>query len=268
MSDLLDDEQAEQLEEEQLEQVRALALVFFAKCLADLYFRLNMEFFYFDVNYVLWGIIVLQAIVIQRSLYAFYSWKDKWLLYYLRFFYVSLGLLFLTIAIMYSDWNWMQENMYPYYIHGLVLLLLDTAVSLLLIRYYFNQGKGGQYWLFMENLIKLSFVILLIYKSVFLQLVLFLSPHIVLIGGGVKVLLAVCSIGYWVMILNKIPSKQRIFSFISLLAVLSWKLGIYLEYYVHSNLELVLFASVVLAVLAYAFSFNEDTKEESRNPIE
>lgn len=268
MSNLLDDELGEKLAEEQLDQVRALALVFFAKCLADLYFRLNMEVFYFNANYVLWGLVALQAIVVQRSLYAFYVWKDKWLLYYLRFFYVSLSLLFLTIAVLYSDWAWMEENRYPYYLHGLVLLLLDAAVSLLLIRYYFNRGKENQYWLFMENLIKWSFVILLIYKSVFVQVVLFFPDEVALVRTGIKWLLTIFSIGYWITVIYKIPPQQRIFSFLSLLAVLFWKLGIYLEHTVRLSLELLLFASVTLAVLAYAVSFNSSTstKEEAPKP--
>ena len=266
MSNLLDDELGEKLAEEQLDQMRTLALVFFAKCLADLYFRLNMEVFYFDVNYVLWGLMALQAIAVQRSLYAFYVWKDKWLLYYLRFFYVSLGLLFLTIAVLYSDWAWMEENRYPYYLHGLVLLLLDAAVSLLLIRYYFNRGKENQYWLFMENLIRWSAGLLLVYKSLFLQVVLFFPDKVILVSTGTKWLLTVFSIGYWMTVIHKIPPQQRIFSFLSLLAVLFWKLGIYLEHTVRLSLELLLFASVTLAVLAYAVSFNSNNKKEELKP--
>lgn len=263
MNEVLDDQPEDKLATELLGLVRVLALTFLAKNLADLFFRLQTTSHTFFDNYVIWVLVGVQLMAVQRTLYAFYRCKDKRLIDYLRFFYLSLGLFLLVIASMYT--NFWTDYLYPYYLEDILLVLLDSAVALLLIRYYTNRKEHQQYWQFMETLIQLCLGITTVYKliywSIYIQSFEFFLEWMFLLSNVSRSLFMVVMIGYFIRIIRTLPKSDKLLSFLSFLAVMAWKLGMYFEHNYGIVVELLLFAGATLAVLAYASSFNASAKQ-------
>jgi hypothetical protein len=260
MNDVLDDQREGKLKTELLGLVRVLALAFLAKCLADLFFRLQATPRTFSDNYVMWVLVGVQLMAVQRAVYAFYRYKDGRLITYLRFFYLSLGAFLLTIASMHT--NFWTDYQYPYYLEDILLVILDSAVALLLIRYYINRKEHVQYWQFMETLIQLCLAVILVYKliywSFYAQSFEFFMEWVFLLGNVMGSLLVLVIGVYFIRSIRTIPKHDKWLAFLSLLAVMSWKLGMYFEHNYGIVVELLLFAGATLAVLAYASSFNKN----------
>ncbi|MFK7798408.1 MAG: hypothetical protein AB8E82_13225 [Aureispira sp.] len=261
MSEVLDDQPEDKIRADLLGLVRVLALAFLAKSLADLFFRLQAASHTFSDNYVMWVLVGVQLMAVQRAVYAFYRCKDGRLIAYLRFFYLSLGLFLLVIASM--DTNIWPTYLYPYYFEDILLLVLDSAVALLLIRYYVNRKEQLQYWQFMEKLIQLCLGIILVYKLVYWSLYNqpfeFFLEWVFLWSNGSMSLFVIVILLYAVRRTQTIPKRDKWLAFLSLLAVMAWKLGMYFEHHYSIVVELLLFAGATLAVLAYASSFNKPT---------
>lgn len=268
MSNLLDDHSEEQLAEEQLEQVRALALVFVAKCLVTLFFKLQPLAFLINVNYVWWVLIGVEVVGVQRALYAFYRCKDGKLLLYLRLFYIGIGLFCLVVALVHTAWG--EGELFLYICHQVLLIFLDGMVALLLVRYYFNKLESPQYWLFMEHLLQWCWGIVLFYKVLVYLLYhgelnsllyqpIFL-PSLALIFKGSLVIAAIACGG---LAYKKIDKKNRVLAFLSLGAVICWMIGIYFDNEQQVVLESLLFAGTIMAVLAYASSFSSSSEVEN-----
>lgn len=259
MTEVLDDQPEDKLRADLLGLVRVLALAFLAKCLADLFFRLQAEPHTFSDNYVRWVLVGVQLMAVQRAVYAFYRCKDGRLIAYLRFFYLSLGLFLLVIASMHT--NFWSNYLYPYYLEDILLLVLDSAVALLLIRYYVNRNEQLHYWQFMERLIQLCLGIImgykLIYWSLYNQPFEFFLEWVFLWSNVSMGLFIIVILLYAVRVIRTIPKQDKLLSFLSLLAVMTWKLGMYFEHHYSIVVELLLFAGATLAVLAYASSFNK-----------
>lgn len=267
MSNLLDDHSEEQLAEEQLEQVRVLALVFVAKCLVALFFKLQTTLFIININYVWWVLIGLEVVAVQRALSAFYRWKDRGLIQYLRLFYIGVGFFCLNIALMYMDWA--EEALYLYHSYQWLLIFLDVSVSLLLVRYYFNRLESPQYWLFMENLLWWCWGLVLLYRMVVYAIYNFAattfmgnSTFLVYVSHFFRGVLVLAAVGCGLAAYKKIYPHNKLLALLSLMAVICWILGIYFEYQHRMLLELLLFVGTILAVLAYASSFSHSSKEE------
>lgn len=265
MSNLLDDTNQGDNAAERLAQVRVLALAFLAKCLVDLFARLQLGTSLFEGgDYVLWVVLGGQVICTQYALYALYSCKDKRLLGYLRLFYISLGVFFVIIALLYSNWELDVASLRMVY--SLVLLLLDAAMALLLIRYHYKAGKRPHYWLFMEELVLLCLGVFLLYFLLFYLLytyyLRFLGTYLMEVILFFQVALLLLAFWRCFLASKRVARTHRVLLWLSMLAVVSWKSGINFDFGHRQITELLLFAATTLGVLAYALSSAKDLTEE------
>ncbi len=267
MSDLLDDPRDKGQLAEELGLVRVVALAFLAKWIVDLFFRLQTDSLIFEGGYVVWVLVFVQLAVVQRALYAFYRCHDQVLMRYLRLFYGALGLFFLSIALVVSDT--MMGALFPYFSHNVILLLIDSLLALLLIRYYLNLGESPNYWRFLERLVWLSLAIMGSYKiwiTYYYQDYLMTSN---LVGIGVdwmfKLLFPTLVFILWGIFYKKVHLHNRWLLLLSALAVVCWKSGLHFQYQRLEMVEIRLFLGAILAVLAFASSFNKAASDEEEN---
>jgi hypothetical protein len=179
-----------------------------------------------------------------------------------------MGLFFLIIAWLMADYYQWQYASLLNLAYGLVLLWIETLLALLLARYYYNSGESPQYWRYVEDLAKLCFIALgafFLWKTFDGKYRLGLNEvGRQLADVGLLLFLPLLILGYYIRTRKKVQVHNRWMLLLSTLAILCWQIGMHLyqlSFITDHYREGLLFAGVVLAVFAFASSFNGAVKK-------
>ena len=260
MSNLLDDESEETLEEQQRAHIHVLGWAFLAKWLLELYLHLQQQI---NGRYLTWLAIVIQLALVQQALYAIYSRQDKRLLCYLRYYYLGIAGFFFSAALLFTNDELLTLG---YYLEWPIRELLDNLFALLLIRYYYTLQERPAYWNLLERLVWWSLGVMVVVRLWrYSYYVHFYNQQDWLgntLDWGFQIGFVVG--GFWLLstTYKTIAIRNRWLAVFSVATLLCWKSALYFQYLWLVLSNLILFVAAILGVLAFTSSFAEADQEE------